>query len=263
MTTPASPEDGDADLTDDITADGIGGFTDIKNWAATGILAVASVVGAFNGLDELWKFPVASNEIPLRITAIVLFIILAILVIRWVIVTQYQLDMWKRWLNHPIAPAQTYSALCGLSIMLGILPVYAHRILIMSSIMTLYLTINLWTQWLSNVHFSRALSKTVHVPQNAVRARIHQSMVKFWIGRPQLPRILYMLLASVVALSLAAAGKCDTTEHQNSYYLAAYIVLILDIIVSEVIIVRWRIALDTEIARILRFAREERSRPNA
>jgi hypothetical protein len=245
-------------LSDDITPEGVIGITDVKNFGYAVILAVAGFTGTINGFDDLWKFPVKPGEASLRIAAIALFLTLAVLVVRWVIVTQHQLEMWKKWLDHPIAPAETYTAFCGLSLMLGILPVFAHRVVAMTSIMTVYLGINYWTQWLCNVHFARALAKSRENPLTPLRIEVHRAMEFFWVTQPQLPRILFMLLACVVAFFLAVAGAYDVYARQTKYYLAAYVVLILDIIISELVIARWRVKLDAAIATAVMQARKER-----
>lgn len=143
------------------------------------IFVVATAVAASNGFDELWKKPSS----PMVLTAqLVLLIVLIVLDIRWIIATHLELEMWIRWLKHPFPNTQVYAALIVLPIVLGAIPAFSHRIVIISGIMNLYFFVNYWTQWLSNDHFKSALQKTRMTSISEVKRKALDAMEFFGLS---------------------------------------------------------------------------------
>jgi hypothetical protein len=208
------------------------------------IVAVAFAVASFNGFDEMWKNPSS----PMVLTAqLVLLATLIILDVRWIIATHLQLEMWIRWLKQPYPKTQVYAALIVLSIVLGVMPAFSHRIVIISGIVNLYFFVNYWTQWLSNDHFKSALQENRTKPMSKVKDKALVAMEFFWLSRPQLARITTMQFFSGIAFSLALAGAYQQEPEKRLFQLSAYILLILDVLISEIVMAWWRFKLDQAI----------------
>jgi hypothetical protein len=89
-----------------------------------------------------------------------LFFVSLILVLRWMIATQHEFDLWKVWLKNPFTPVEQKTALITYPIVLGIMPAYPNHIVFTSAFMAVYSFLNYWTQSLCNDNFKRALHKT-------------------------------------------------------------------------------------------------------
>jgi hypothetical protein len=210
------------------------------------IFVVATAVATFNGFDVMWKEPSS----PMILTAqLVLLIVLIVLDIRWIIATHLQLEMWVRWLKHPFPRVQVYGALIILPIVLGVMPAFSHKVIIISGIMNIYFFVNYWTQWLSNDHFKSALEENRTRPMSEVKKKALVAMEFFWLKRPQLARITTMQFFSGIAFSLALAGAYQQEPQKRLFQMSAYIMLILDVLISEIVMAWWRFRLDQDIAK--------------
>lgn len=178
------------------------------------IFVVATTVATFNGFDVIWKEPSS----PMILTAqLVLLIVLIVLDIRWIIVTHLQLEMWIRWLKHPFPRVQVYGALIILPMVLGVMPAFSHKIVIVSGIMNIYFFVNYWTQWLSNDHFKNALEENRARPMSEKKRKVLVAMEFFWLKRPQLARITTMQFFSGIAFSVALAEHISKNQ-KNNYF---------------------------------------------
>jgi hypothetical protein len=74
-------------------------------------------------------------------------------------------------------------------------------------------------------------------------------MKKFWIDQHQLGRITIMIFVSSLAFALALAGAVQQDPQRIHFQVAAYVVLIVLILVSEAVIFFWRHELHDEIDR--------------
>jgi hypothetical protein len=217
-------------------------FTNLQYFAYGGIAIFFAGAAAANGFfSTMWDLPSAPDEVANFVARVVLFIELVVLAVRWIIATLHELLMWVRWLKNPLSRQEMYAAILGLSIVLGLLLAFPHRILIIAGIMTVYLLINYWTQWLANEHFRRALHETKQMRLSNTKKRVLEVMEYFWLKRPQLARIVTMMFFSFIAFSLALAGTCQPDQQlRQRFQLIAYVILILIIFISEIVIAWWR-----------------------
>jgi hypothetical protein len=222
------------------------GFDWFRGIGVSLIAAVAFSVATFNGFDEMWKKPSS----PMILAAqLVLLSVLIVLDIRWIIATHLQLEMWIRWLNHHYPKPQVYAAMIILSIVLGVMPAFSHRIVIISGIMNLYFFVNYWTQWLSNDHFKSALQENRTKPMSKVKDKALVAMESFWLRRPQLARITTTQFFSGIAFSLALAGAYQQEPGKRLFQLSAYFLLIVDVLISEIVMAWWRFRLEQAITK--------------
>lgn len=224
-------------------------FRPMQWFAYGGIATIAFGIGRVNGFGIILIPPLNQDEIYIFFARIVLFVEFVILAIRWIIATHYELGMWIRELNNPPSKDTEWVSMLCLSIVLGLLVSFPHRIVYISAFMTVYSFLNYWTQWICNDRFSIALEKTRVSKKHVVydKKMVLNAMERFWIKRPQLARITSMMFFSSIAFSLAFAGHFQQGIQRIKFQLCAYILLILNILVSEIIVYYWRYILDKEI----------------
>jgi hypothetical protein len=210
-------------------------------------------VKVYQNFPDKWKSS-SPIEAGIFIAPIILFILLIILLIRWIFATWEGFDLWKRWLIHPMTEWQKRAAFFALAIMLGILPAFPNHIVLTSGLLMIYSFMNYWTQWLTNDHFHRALQKTRSLTVGKVQNEVLKAMENFWLKRPQLGRIIIVTFFNFVAFGFALAGEMQQEPQKSYFQLSAYAVLILVLFVSEVVIAWWRYKLDQSIKQIIEAA---------
>ena len=225
-------------------------FDNFKNVAYGVIVAVFAVAAGFNGFKDIWTPSSALSSKVMSGTQVALFIELVVLMFRWIIATHHEMDMWALWLDNPFTKQEIYTAMFGLSVVLGLLLAFPHRILFLSGFMTLYFLFNYWTQWLANDHFFRALQKTKKGSLSITKSKVLNVMDNFWMNRPQLARIVTMMFFSSVAFDFALAGEFHSGRQKTLLQLASYGILIIDILLGEIVIALWRHKLDQDIATV-------------
>jgi len=229
------------------------GRFDTAKWAAYwGILVVFDTVYPLNGFKCLFE---SSTWDPIRVLGIVLLALLAALAFLWIFHTGNELELWLDWLKNPMTKEGVYVALFGLAFVLGTLIAFSYAIVRISALFSIYLFINYWAQWRANEHFSRALQRTPPGSVPRVKAPTHHevldAMKHYWLEQPQLGRISVTLWFACLAFSLALAGYV-VPAIKHPLQISAYIVLILDILISEAIIFIWRRERDQKIANALK-----------
>ncbi len=208
------------------------------------VFGIASTVGGSRFWDVMFS-PSSAESMPIYIVRLVLFGELVLYSIRWVYATNEELGMWLRWLEHPPIPEAGFAAMGVVALYLGVQMALVHKIVYLSGIFAAFIFINYWTQWICNKHFDSALeiSRKKHAGSSR-RMQVLDAMQHYWQKLPQLARITTTLFVASIAFSLALAGA---VSHKSAYQLAAYIVLITDILISEFAIFVWRSRLDKDI----------------
>jgi hypothetical protein len=215
-------------------------FDTLRGVAYAGIFVVAAVAASNNGFGEMWVLPAAPAETALFAARFVLFVELLVLAFRWIIATHHELELWLRWLENPFGRQEMYAAIFGLSVVLGLLLAFPHKIVFISGFVTVYFLLSYWTQWLSNDHFDLALQKTRRRHLGKAKIEVLDVMEYYWLKRPQLGREVTMMFFSSGAFSLAFAGGFQQEAQRLRYQFSAYVVLILDILIGEIVIALWR-----------------------
>lgn len=205
-----------------------------------GIFVVAGITTAFNDFSTMWSFPPAPGGRVIFFARLVLFAEFVTLALRWVIGTHTELDMWILWLNNPFQRQEIYTAMFSLALVLGLLLAFPHRVVFITFFMTSYFLVDYWAQWLANDHFDRALRRTRVKHLSSTKFEVLKAMEYYWLRRPQLARVTTMMFFSSMAFSLALAGAFQQEPQRTRYQLAAYLLLILDLLVGESVVSWWR-----------------------
>jgi hypothetical protein len=209
----------------------------------TGIVLVftAAIGVPGNKFSEMWTPPTSFGEMAVFVARIVLFVELVLLAYQWVKATHEELEMWLQALDLRQKPGDAYSAMGALSLLLGLLMAFPHHIVFITGLFTTSLLVNYWTQWICNRTFAQELQEArKKFARSRWRMEVLDIMEHYWLTLPQLARIVTMMFFSSIAFSLALAGALQPEPQKSRLQLAAYVLLIGDILVSEVIIAIWR-----------------------
>lgn len=226
---------------------------DLKNYMYAGILGVFTAAATFNSFGEMWVLPSPSepSKIIPFVIPIILFAALVVMVFQWVSATNYELGLWVEWLHNPFQKYEVPLAMFSLSIALGLMLAFPHKIVVITAFITVYFFIDYWAQWLANDHFRRALEKTRKIGQiDETHPKILGVMEIYWLKRPQLKRIIIMTVVAFAALVFALLSTCYEPP-RVSFQIAAYVLLILDLLAGEAVIAWWRFTRERDYAQII------------
>lgn len=229
-------------------------FESWRSQTYQGIVLVfgAAVAASGNKLSEIWLPPSDPLEMELYIVRILLFLLFVAWAVRFVYATDKELMLWKKALGDIGSPTLGRMAMLATAIYLGLLMAFPHRIVFVSGLFTASLCINYWTQRMCNKVFARELvAGKKRYAAVTWRLQILEVMECYWVRRPQLARLVGMMLLSALAFGLALVGAEHAEPQKSHLYVIAYIILIGDLIVCETVISYWRYDRNKTIDNIL------------
>ncbi|MGH7800156.1 MAG: hypothetical protein ACREOW_05935 [Thermodesulfobacteriota bacterium] len=189
------------------------------------------------------------------VLGILLLVEIVILIFRWVLAVMGEMRLLKQYLTDFLAPQpiQIYVWTIIFSILLGTLGYLSDNILACSAIFVAYSLGDIWGHRIRNNQLKRALGQTDKASLDS-RASAWKAIELFYLERPQLERSATMMFFSFIALLLAQASRF-TSSTSNGPWLgcAAYVVLILNIAVTELVIYKWRRLRDRDLGESYSF----------
>ena len=227
------------------------------------ILAVFLVAATLTRFEAIRMLLPAQRESLPYSARVALFAMLSALVVRWVYATDYEWKLWIKLLKNPVQKNQVYAAIVILALMLGLCLAFAWDIVVISLLFTVYLLFNYWTQWLSNDYLSRALETSRRTFLGSTQSRVLNVMEHYWLRRPQLARITTMMFFAALAFSLAMAGAVLPEPYRRRLQIFACVIVVMNILISEIVIALWRHQRNRDIARAADFkapAKAEKSK---
>jgi hypothetical protein len=197
---------------------------------------------------SMWKIPSSTTALSSFLARIFLFMVTLWLILKWIAATAHEFNLWVEHLDYIFIRAQVYFAMVGLAFGLGLMLVLIYDVTIFAVYFTAFGTFSMWTQWLANDHFRRALRKTRVTNENRAILEILES---YWLKKPQLRRASLLAVSSAAASGIALVGTARNDEWKEPLHLLAESVLILTIIWGEIVIARWRAIRDHRLQDIV------------
>lgn len=220
------------------------------------ILSSALVAFSKGRLLELFS-PSLDREYVLNLFAVLLLITVVILVFRWIFAVLGEMRLLREYFPEQIKPprSQVYVWTVIFSILLGALGSLTGNIIAFSAIFAVYSLGDMWGQKLRDMQLKPAFRQTTGegsedlTPQSKRRAIEH-----YYVERPQMERSATIMFFSFTALSLALAGNASQSSAVTEWlHAAAYALVIANIVISEVVIWRWRKARDAVLGETYSF----------
>lgn len=164
------------------------------------------------------------------------------IIIRWIAATAHEFQMLQDTVQYaPVVGGQAYAVIIVLGLTLGVMGLFYDHIVIFALI---YASLNLstmWGQWLTSVHLQSALheARSGGARQGA-RAKALNAIETYYFKRPQQARFVMMLFCSMGAALLGGVGGQRTDAMGEQMVYGAYIVMILNIVATELWVTVWR-----------------------
>jgi hypothetical protein len=209
-------------------------------WAL--IVAVGVSVFSKDRLDQLWPISV-SPEYLASVLGLVLLSTTVILVFRYVFAVGGEMQMLRVHLTEhvPPPPYQVFFFTIAFSILLGFLAYFSNKIIVFTILFVIYNLGDLWGQAMRDKALKEALStaKTRQVDQTHHQVLI--AIERYYMERPQVHRTTTIMFFSFVALVLSILSSEQRWGSIGPWLeCMAYAVMVLNIVISEYVIFRWR-----------------------
>ncbi len=192
--------------------------------------------------------PTLSRQYLLYLLGTLLLIVVVILVFRWIFAVSGEMRLLQDYFREYIQPqpGQVYTWTVIFSILLGTLGSLTDNIIAFSATFAVYSLGDMWGQKLRDTQLKDGFRK---IPDKGLDDKLrckHKAIEHYYLERPQMERSATIMFFAFVSLSLALIGNASqsvvTTER---LHVAAYSVIIANIVISEVVIWRWRKDRDT------------------
>ena len=188
--------------------------------------------------------PALSRQYLLDLLGMALLITVVILVFRWIFAVFGEMRLLREYFPERIRPqpGQVYVWTVLFSILLGALGSLTGNIIAFSAVFAVYSLGDMWGQKLRDMQLKDAFRETADEgPDDHVRLSKRQVIERYYLDRPQMERSATIMFFSFVALSLALAGNASQPVATTEWlHVAAYAVIVANIVISEAVIWRWR-----------------------
>jgi hypothetical protein len=208
-------------------------------------IAATTIVLALSK-DRLLKLfpPMLTREYLIYVLENTLLITVIILILLWVFAVNGEMEMLQKYFREYIRsqPRQVSVYAILFSFLLGVLGWAADNIIAFSLIFAVYAVGDMWGQWLRNRQLKEALRQIAREgSDNETLTSKRQAIERYYLERPQMERSATVMFFAFVALSLALVGNASNSiETKDWLHAAAYVIIIADVAISEIVIWRWR-----------------------
>lgn len=208
-------------------------------------LAVAFGIYALNRYGELGRENVylLARALALSVTTVVLFV-------RYLTATHHELGLLQEYLSGPSAPRIDPSAYYNvflLAVVFGVLIAMSHLILVYSALIIVFSLLDYWGGWQGRRKITPLFDKKLSQHLSERERKIVEIIRHHYLGNPSLGRVTIMMFFNWVAFSLALVAHYERIERCRDL---AYLIVILNIVVGEFVIHRWRNIRDRKIEKL-------------
>lgn len=184
-----------------------------------------------------------SVDYAVRVLSVLLLVTVAALVFRWIFAVTGELRLLREHFADFIQPVngQVYLFTVLFSILLGTLAKLSDNIAMFSLVFAVYSAGDIWGQSLRDRQLKRGFDAARSLEANSDMLAARTAIENYYFERPHLHRSATVMFFSFIALSLSLAGRgSDSGAAAAGLEVAAYAAMIANIIITEIVIWRWR-----------------------
>ena len=155
--------------------------------------------------------------------------------------SSYELDMLTDYLEEEVTlriKIKTYCVIIFLAIFFGILISFSHKILIYCMGIIIYSLLDVWGTWQLGKTIEPLIKKRSEKSNGEERKTI-ETIYDYFFKNPYVQRILTIMFVNWIAFTLALIARYEKSLSRTLEF-SAYVIVGLNIIVSELIITKWR-----------------------
>ncbi|MFA5353643.1 MAG: hypothetical protein WC291_05395 [Thermodesulfovibrionales bacterium] len=184
-----------------------------------------------------------------------LAIVTFILFLRYAIACHYELGMLADHVDESSAPrirAKTYVVIMSLALFFGVLISVSDKILIYAVLIVIYNLIDLWGGFQVQKILRPLIDERIGAEKSQQEIEILRTIDCYYFQNPTLQRIVTIMFVNWIAVCSALISSYEEKGLSQIYRDIAYLILVLNIIISELFIFIWRKKRDNAIERIER-----------
>lgn len=177
---------------------------------------------------------------------IILMFATLFLIYQWIRIHIGEIQMLEDNLEEflPPLPRPSFALIITLAILLGILGFFSYNIVIYSSIFVFFSIFDIWSIYYRNKTIKEALKKALNETTNKISAEKRKNLREieiYFIERPHMQRSTTVIFFSFISLIFGIIAQLYPEPNYVKLFLSlAYGIMSLNIIISEIIINRWR-----------------------
>ncbi len=183
-------------------------------------------------------------DFPILHLSVLLLVCVLFLIVQWFRACYGEIVMLRSYLEDyvPQIPSGGYYTVVLTALFLGTMGYFSPRILIFSAIFVCYNLSDIWGQWYMITRFRIMIkSMKTSIPSDDTRWRDWRIIETYYLGRPHIRRCIIILVCSIICVVLSTLALFpDFAGSSRMLTIIAYVIMILNIAVSEAIIMNWR-----------------------
>jgi len=203
------------------------------------ILTTVLTAFAKDRFVSLWPVDLSPSYCS-KFLGVILLIEIIVLLFLWTFAVWNEMNILKKYFFKYI-PQQPYQVAVWtvmFCLVLGLLGKFSDRIVVCSAIFAIYGLGDIWGQKIRNNQLKDVLRK---MGKDKYEETPTQVIKSFYLERPQLERSASIMFFSFVGLMLAQASLFNESTLKGKWLeCSAYLVVILNIAIGEIVIYRWR-----------------------
>ena len=219
-------------------------------------LVFFTVVFAFSRerIKDLWP-PSNSPIYYSKLLGVVLLVVIVLLVLRWILSVMGEIRMLKWYMKDSIKsqPIKAYLWTILFSIFLGTMACFSSNITVCSAAFAIYSCFDVWGQKIRNTQLAKGLV-SMDADERKDKEKELNVIKCYYLEKPQIERSVTLMFFSFVGLLFAQASLFQSEATIKAWLeCAAFVVVIANITVGELIIFRWRRARDKDLDKVWSF----------
>jgi hypothetical protein len=184
------------------------------------------------------------NQSPAFYLSILLLLLVLGLIVVWISANKGEIEMLHKTFRDdvPQVPFKAYCLVAGIAILLGIMGYFSNNIMIFSGMFATYNVLAAWGQWTVNNNVRQMLMKALSVSNLADSLRRDlKAIEKYYLDQPHYPRHIIIIFTSFISFTLSLMSKMPDWKSSETLLISiAYVIMILNFLVSEIVIWVWR-----------------------
>jgi len=204
---------------------------------ATGVLTFSKdrIIFLFSS-EGLKYFP--ENHLQILLMLATLF-----LIYQWIRIHIGEIQMLEDNLEEylPSIPRPSFALIVLFAIMLGMLGFFSYNIILYTSIFVFFSIFDIWSIYYRNLTIKKALNEARTEIKDENLLKNLQAIEKYYIEKPHMQRSATVMFFSFISLILGISAQLNPNkEYVKLFSSLAYGIMSFNVIISEIIINRWR-----------------------
>ena len=213
---------------------------DVWNMGIALVLAIS-----LSGMSIHKFIPLLNNDIIHFSLAIILMFVTLLRLFMYATYTHYELDKLNDYFSNdadalPTIQPKVYLTSIGLAISFAILVYFSDKLIIYTPILVVLDLFDFWGEMQVRSYIKKIIDVELKKKLVNYRKNIIQAVKYFYLETPDIQRGVTAMFIDWFAVTLALVSFYETGFLKNYVMYTGYVVIILNVIINEIILAKWR-----------------------